>query len=429
MRRTVVFKHGFLLAGLLALGSQLVGVGQEPAGRGGAAGGRGGGAGQAAAPDLKWIEDLQWNKVDDQRLDWINVGAWEPRGDGVQPVRVPKDWRGQFPAATARRALAAAGVAVRFRTDSKRIVVRATLIDTPDVTANNPPLEWERARPPYFDLYLDGKFVQSIAGAIRPDRQDVVILNEPDMPAKESEVTLLFPFYYRNAEIIMNAIGVTKTAKLTRAGADQRPRVLFHGDSITHGHGVFRPRETYVWRSCEIAGCVPLNLGFGGSAWTDNIVAQYIASRNDWDTLVLMLGTNSFGGADSSGKPETAAQYGEKYDAFLSTIRQKAPNKPILVVTPILSGGDVAPRGPRKNRNGEIQQDYRNAIARVVRQRQAKDKNLALLDGLQLVNDPLYLLPTDVLHPNVAGELRIADGVAASLKPMLTKKGSVNSSR
>ena len=93
-------------------------------------------------------------------------------------------------------------------------------------------------------------------------------------------------------------------------------------------------------------------------------------------------------------------------------------------MTPILSGGDVAPRGPRKNRNGEI-----NAIARVVRQRQAKDKKLALLDGLKLVNDPLYLLPTDVLHPNVAGELRMADGVAASLKPMLTKKGSVKSSR
>ena len=98
-------------------------------------------------------------------------------------------------------------------------------------------------------------------------------------------------------------------------------------------------------------------------------------------------------------------------------------------MTPILSGGDVAPRGPRKNRNGEIQQDYRNAIARVLRQRQAKDKNLALLDGLQLVNDPLYLLPTEVLYPNVAGELLMADGVAASLKPMLTKEGSVNSSR
>ena len=181
-----------------------------------------------------------------------------------------------------------------------------------------------------------------------------------------------------------------------------------------------------MWRSCEIAGCVPLNLGFGGSAWTDNILAQFIASRSDWDTLVLMLGTNSFGGADSGGKPETLAQYAEKYDAFLSTVREKAPAKPILVVTPILSGGDL---GPRKNRNGDTPQDYRNAIQRVVKQRQAKDKNLHFLDGLQLVNDPIYLLPTDVLHPNVAGELRMADGVAASLKPILPKKGASNATR
>jgi lysophospholipase L1-like esterase len=202
--------------------------------------------------------------------------------------------------------------------------------------------------------------------------------------------------------------------------------VLFHGDSITHGHGVFRPRETFVWRSCEIAGCVPLNLGFGGSAWTDLIVAQFIASRSDWDVLVLALGNNSFGGADGAGKVETVAQYAEKYDAFLTTIREKAPTKPILVITPILAGGDL---GPRKNRNGEIPQDYRNAIQRVVKQRQSRDRHLHFLDGLQLVNDQIYLLPTDVVHPNVAGELRMADGIAASLKPILPKKGASNATR
>jgi lysophospholipase L1-like esterase len=420
MKATVRCTQWFVVVVALSAAAPIASMAPTPGGRGAA------GGGQAAASDLKWIEDLQWLTVDDQRLDWLNVGAWEPRGDGVQPVRVATGWRDQFPAPTKRRALAAAGITVRFRTDSRRIVVRATLIDTPDVTVNNPPLEWERGRPSYFDLYLDGKFVQSVAGGIQPDRQDVVIYDAPDAPVKESEVTLLFPFYYRNAEIIMNAIGIEKTAKLARAAADTRPRVLFHGDSITHGHGVFRPRETYVWRSCEIAGCVPLNLGFGGSAWTDTIVALFIASRNDWDTLVLALGNNSFGGADSAGKPETVAQYAKKYDAFLSTIREKAATKPILVVTPILAGADL---GPRKNRNGEIPQDYRYAIQRVVKLRQAKDKNLHFLDGLQLVNDPIYLLPTDVVHPNVAGELRMADGIAASLKPILPKKGATNAAR
>ncbi len=67
-------------------------------------------------------------------------------------------------------------------------------------------------------------------------------------------------------------------------------------------------------------------------------------------------------------------------------------------------------------------EDYRNAIGRVAQQRQPKDKNIHFLDGLELVNDLIYLLPTDVIHPNVAGELRMADGVAAALKPILPKK-------
>jgi lysophospholipase L1-like esterase len=363
-------------------------------------------------------ESLEWITYNDPRLQWLNVAAWEPRGDGMQPVRVPKDWRDKWPQTTARRALSAAGVTLRFRTDSKKIVFRATLIDTPDNAAAADEA-WERARPPYFDLYRDGKFVRSIAGAIQPGRQDVVIYDQPDGTAHESDITLLLPFYYRNAEIIVNGIGIEKTAKLTATSGDQRPRVLFHGDSITHGHGVFTSRETYVWRACEQAGCIPLNLGFGGSAYGDNVVAQYIAGRNDWDVLVIAIGTNSFGGTYQE-KPETAAQYGVKYDAFLATIREKYPMKPIIAMTPIFNRSD---HFGNKNRNGEGPQDYRNAISKVVRARQAKDKNLFLIDGMTFFTDPVYLLPTDMVHPNNAGEEKMADGVVAVLKPLVTRLG------
>jgi len=33
-----------------------------------------------------------------------------------------------------------------------------------------------------------------------------------------------------------------------------------------------------------------------------------------------MLGTNSFGGSDSAGKPEALVQYRDKYDGFLGAI-------------------------------------------------------------------------------------------------------------
>src|SRR5262245_2300215 len=358
--------------------------------------------------------DLQWIRVSGERLQWLNVGDWEPRGDGLQPVRVPKVWRDKWPARTASRAQSAAGVSARFRTDSKTLVFRVTFVEVAD-TPGTPEATWERSRPSYFDVYRDGKYVASVAAATKFTQQDVILYNDPDL-AGEAEIAVLFPFYYRNAEVIVHGIGIDPTAKLLRAAPDVRRRVLFHGDSITHGHGVTSPRETYVWQACEKVDCISLNYGFGGTAWADTIVAETIASRTDWDVLVMALGTNSFGGLDSSGKPETAAQYGDKYSRFLSTIRGKAPNKSILSATPILNRFDLK---PTKNKNGEIPQDYRNAITRVVRQRQTSDQNLHLLDGLQLINDPIYLWVTDVVHPNDAGSQRMADGVAAALKPLL----------
>src|SRR5207249_6209355 len=104
------------------------------------------------------------------------------------------------------------------------------------------------------------------------------------------------------------------------------------------------------------------------------------------------------------------------YNAFLATIREHAPAKPILAMTPILNRSDIK---PEKNKNGEIPQAYRDAITRVIRQRQSSDRNLHLLDGLQLINDRIYLWVTDVVHPNDAGMQRMAEGSAAALKRLL----------
>jgi lysophospholipase L1-like esterase len=360
---------------------------------------------------------LLWLDLRDERFDWLNVADWEPRDGGLQPVRVAKVWRDQWPARTARRAMSAAGVTVRLRTDSKKLVFRVTFVDVPDAPAP-PAVAWERSRPSFFSLYRDANYVASIPALTVFTQQDVTIYDTT--LSDEAEIKVLFPFYYRNAEVIVHAIGIEPGAKLLRAAPDDRPRVLFHGDSITHGHGVTGPRETYPCQVAEKIGCVPLNFGFGGTAWADSIVARTIAARSDWDILTIMLGANSLAGADSTGKPETAAQYATKYDAYLATIRAAVPSKPILCITPILNRLDLKPGG---NQNAERPDAYRDGITRVVKQRQRSDVNLFLLDGLSMVNDPLFLLVTDTVHPNDAGMHRIAEGVAAALKPILASLG------
>ena len=100
--------------------------------------------------------NLQWLAVRDERLDWLNVADWEPRDGGQQPVRVAKFWRDQWPARTARRGKSAAGVTLRLRTDSKKLILSVTFIDSPDAP-DNAAVAWERSRPSFFSLYRDGK--------------------------------------------------------------------------------------------------------------------------------------------------------------------------------------------------------------------------------------------------------------------------------
>ena len=110
--------------------------------------------------------------------------------------------------------------------------------------------------------------------------------------------------------------------------------------------------------------------------------------------------------------------YEEKYHALLATIRAAAPKKSILCVTAILNRADLAKGG---NSNGERPEFYREGIIRAVRRRMSGDRNLHLADSLVLVNDPLFLLVTDRVHPNNAGMNRSAEDVAVALKAILTK--------
>src|ERR1039458_8974967 len=187
-------------------------------------------------------EALQWLRADDGRLQWINVADWEARTGGLQPVRIPKAWRDKMPARSADRALAAAGVALRLRTDSKKLVIRLTFIQVPEGLGSTPESLWELARPAYFDVYRDGKFLSNVPAKIQYYEQDVTVFDGTGEGARESEFTVLFPHSYRNAEVIVAGIGVEKDARLLPSAPRRVPVVLFHGDSITHGHGVTSPR-------------------------------------------------------------------------------------------------------------------------------------------------------------------------------------------
>lgn len=60
-------------------------------------------------------------------------------------------------------------------------------------TLYSPESLWERARPPYFDVYRDGKFLANVPAKIAYYQQDVTIFENPNEPRKLSDFSILFP--------------------------------------------------------------------------------------------------------------------------------------------------------------------------------------------------------------------------------------------
>ena len=214
----------------------------------------------------------------------------------------------------------------------------------------------------------------------------------------------------------MHAIGIEPGAKLLRPAPDNRPRVLFHGDSITHGHGVTSPRETYVSQVAEKIGCVPLNYGFGGTAWADNIVAQTIAARETGMFSRLCSAPTLSRAPIQPGKPETAAQYARKYDAYLTTIRAASPTKPILCITPILNRLDLTRTAIRTAR---CRRRIEKALAASCDNASHRIKICICSMVCRWSTTRSICLSRTPVHPNDLGMHRIAEGVAAALKPLI----------
>ncbi|MBN1401324.1 MAG: hypothetical protein JXA74_10840, partial [Anaerolineae bacterium] len=188
-------------------------------------------------------------------------------------------------------------------------------------------------------------------------------------------------------------------------------RWLAHGDSITQGAHALHPGFTYVNLVADALGWDAFNMGFGGSAWGDAVVAEYLASREDWDVLSIAIGTNTYG-----GQVESAQDYRQRYARFLGIVREAHPCKPILCISPLWRGQDGPPAVP--NRFGDPPQVYRQAIHEVVAERQRTDSHLALLDGLQVLGDDRGLT-VDRVHPDPHGMVTIAQRLAPVLRSMV----------
>ncbi|MSZ75804.1 MAG: lipase, partial [Actinobacteria bacterium] len=205
------------------------------------------------------------------------------------------------------------------------------------------------------------------------------------------------------------------------ASAVVRPRTrwVHYGSSISHCLEARRPTETWPVSVARRHDLDLVNLGLGGHCHVDQHVARDIRDLAP-DLVSLKLGVNVVNHDSFRERTFVPTVHG-----FLDTLRERLPDTPILILSPIvcppaedvpgptLPGEDgqfyAPPRDPAVAKGALSVGRIRELLVAIVAQRVAAgDDHLVYLSGLELFGPDdagdLY----DSLHPSPEGYLVIA---------------------
>jgi len=186
-----------------------------------------------------------------------------------------------------------------------------------------------------------------------------------------------------------------------------RRRWLAYGSSITQSCCT---AHNYVNGAAQMLEAQPYNLGMGGSCHVEPAIADFIASRDDWDFASFELGINMVSPACEN------AGFAEKVNYLLKTVTTAHPDKPIFLITVFDHGTyhEIEESGRQRDvlEKNEI---LRQAAAGFPDQ-------VTLLEGTDIVPD-LRGFQVDLLHPEPFAYARMGLRLAEAMEPILEKNG------
>src|ERR1035437_2264998 len=333
---------------------------------------------------LKWI-DLPDARLEMRGLPWLKENApdlW----------RLPKSAQAKVPKGVWNRAVGPDGGRIRLSCNSTVLGIRVQALH-------------EHGKNCFFDAFVNGEY----AGSVSVDgtqRVDLVMFEHKERAWKD--VTIYLPHKH---EVQVFAVGLDPDAELRAppAFALTRP-IVCYGSSVLQGSGALHPAHTYPAAAARRLNLDFVNLGCGGAGKAEVEVVALV-NQLDASCYVFDLGK-------SYGAPTP-----ERYTRMLDTIRASHPEVPIFCVTPIYSTKE-ANEPDYEKRSEDLRSLMRQAATE---RRQAGDKLMFVVEGLDLFGEPDKALFHDPLHPNDTGNERMAERLAPVLeKAVLGKSHSVS---
>lgn len=298
------------------------------------------------------------------------------------PWRLRKQDAPLYQASLFDRSFDAVGVRLNFVSNTTSIVYELDA-NVPNHRPAEPMKQWT------FDLLVDGKLHDRIT---QPTGRSVLEFTGWSQGEHRFELYL-----FHISPCMLLSVKIDDDAVAT-PWVDDRPTWLTYGSSITQSGQSHGPSETWPAIVAQEWNLNHTNLGYGGNANLDPIVARMIADMNT-DAISLCFNVNNYGNAYSLRTWRQAAI------GFILTIRDKKPNTPILCTSPIWS----SLRESQPGTTGMTLTQMRKEIAMAVEALQSLgDRHLHYIDGLSLFDETLTTHMPDGLHPNNQGSHLLA---------------------
>lgn len=314
-------------------------------------------------------------------------------GEGIKPWRLPYTELTLFAPPLVKQAANPAGVRIGFMSST----------ETVEVTFE--PDEADRQ----VDCVIDDELVET---AVLPAGEESIRFTGLSPAHKRIEL-----FLSQKADMVVKGVAIDEGATRELL-ADDRPRWITYGSSITKAAAAASPAQTWP---AIVARRNRLNLtclGYSAQCHIEPMVARMIRDLPA-DFISLCLGINVMGGSSLGPRTFRWAVVG-----MIKIIREKHPNIPMVVQSPIFSPD----RETNDNLVGLNLVKMRDEIQEAVASLQALgDKNLHYLDGLRILGPEHADRLPDNLHPDAEGYRIMAEnfdrivmqemGIAKALRP------------